>query len=311
MGTPPDQEMTALAKRASLKKLAVWLGRCLLLAALIFLAFELRKHWSGISEWRPTGQDVAFLFGLALIYALTLLLLAECWHWILKLFGNLQRKLAYASFLITQVAKYLPGNVAHLIGRGLYVRGNGLKDGQIVQATLLELAIIPLGAIVAILILGCAGQLSSVLPFFPVWLWWLGSATVLASSAVGIVFSSRLGLNLRPFLLDLSFSLCLSILFMGLLGAIFAAIFLMLSSAPVATLAGSAILSWLVGYLTPGSPGGLGTREATLFALLSSLQMQDAALLAAALFRLVTVLGDLIAFLAGWFLFRNTDKSKI
>lgn len=300
--------MTALAKRANLKKLAVWVGRFVLLAALIFLAFELRKHWSGISGWRPTGQDVALLFSLALIYALGLLLLAECWHWILKLFGTLHRKLAYASFLITQVAKYLPGNVAHLIGRGLYVRGNGLKDGHIVQATLLEMAIIPSGAIVAIMILGCAGQLGAVLPFIPIWLWWLGSFAILASSAIAVGLSDRLGLKLPPVLLDLSFSLGLSVLFMGLLGTVFAAIFLMLSHAPMAALAGSAILAWLVGYLTPGSPGGLGTREATLFALLSSLQMQDTALLAAALFRLVTVLGDLIAFLAGWLLFRNTDK---
>lgn len=62
---------------------------------------------------------------------------------------------------------------------------------------------------------------------------------------------------------------------------------------------GAAVIAWLIGYLTPGAPGGIGTREATLIALLWFLHQDDAVLIATALFRVVTTLGDVVLFLAG------------
>ena len=56
--------------------------------------------------------------------------------------------------------------------------------------------------------------------------------------------------------------------------------------------------AWLLGFLMPGSPAGLGVRELVLLLGLTPLFGAQAATAAAALLRLVTTLGDGLAFLA-------------
>jgi hypothetical protein len=58
-------------------------------------------------------------------------------------------------------------------------------------------------------------------------------------------------------------------------------------------------LSWVAGFVTPGAPGGLGVREALLVAGTSPLYGPGPALSVALALRVVTVLGDGLAFLLG------------
>ncbi len=285
---------------ARLKSVAVWGGRFLLLVALVFVAFEVRRHWNGISGWRPTANQVALILALSAPYAVSLLLLAEGWHRIVNLFAPERRSRTFASFCVTQVAKYLPGNVAHLIGRGLYLRGNAVSDGAIVKATLLELAVIPLGAVVTLVCMGSLGFFSDLLPWVPGLAWYALALVLCCAAALALLFPAR-----SPDLRRLSaagtlHAVALAALFMLCLGGTFAAVFNLLADGPVAVLAGAGVIAWLVGYLTPGAPGGIGTREATLIALLSFLNQEDTVLIATALFRLVTTLGDMLLFLGSW-----------
>ncbi|WP_205599639.1 lysylphosphatidylglycerol synthase domain-containing protein, partial [Sandarakinorhabdus rubra] len=103
----------------------------------------------------------------------------------------------------------------------------------------------------------------------------------------------------------------MAMLFMAALGVSFALVLNSLApaGAPLAALpfaAAIAVLGWLTGYLTPGAPGGLGTREAVMLVLLAGSVSEGEALIAITLFRLVTVLGDLVCFGVGWLLFRGT-----
>jgi hypothetical protein len=58
-------------------------------------------------------------------------------------------------------------------------------------------------------------------------------------------------------------------------------------------------LSWVAGFVTPGAPGGLGVREALLVAGTAPFYGPGPALSVALALRVVTVLGDGIAFLLG------------
>jgi len=291
--------------KAGLKPLIVWGGRLFLVVALAFVFFKVRAHWSEMSAWRPSGTDIAQLAGLAVFYGTALFLLAEGWHRIVNLFGSEGRTQTYASFTMTQVGKYLPGNVAHLVGKGLYLRGNSLSDPQIVKATLIELVIVPAGAMVCIAVLGSAGQLAPLVPQVSPSLWWLGTACLLAASLAVLVFGGRLRPDIAGLAPAVIVSIALSALFMVGLGATFAAVFQIFAAAPVALLAGASILAWLIGFLTPGAPGGIGVREAMLIAFLGGSGQEDAALMAAALFRIVTTLGDVYLLTVGWLLFRS------
>ena len=97
---------------------------------------------------------------------------------------------------------------------------------------------------------------------------------------------------LRVILLHVMIQLCNGTLFLVLLQS--------MGGAVPAKMCGSVIgiycFAWLVGFVTPGAPGGLGIREAMLSLFLGSLA--DPGLIAAAVLlnRIVTVFGDLAAY---------------
>jgi hypothetical protein len=64
----------------------------------------------------------------------------------------------------------------------------------------------------------------------------------------------------------------------------------------VVTLTGLYILSWLIGFLTPGAPSGLGIREVLLLMFLGGLVNEDLLLSAVVIHRAIQVTSDILAF---------------
>ena len=62
---------------------------------------------------------------------------------------------------------------------------------------------------------------------------------------------------------------------------------------------GAFILSWLAGYITPGAPGGIGIRELLMTAIVagSGIADVDSITTASAVYRVINILGDVLAFL--------------
>jgi uncharacterized membrane protein YbhN (UPF0104 family) len=58
-------------------------------------------------------------------------------------------------------------------------------------------------------------------------------------------------------------------------------------------------ISWLLGFITPGSPGGIGIREALLVTFLAPIYGNAIAIWLSIVLRIITTLGDGIAFLIG------------
>jgi uncharacterized membrane protein YbhN (UPF0104 family) len=58
-------------------------------------------------------------------------------------------------------------------------------------------------------------------------------------------------------------------------------------------------LSWLIGFLAPGAPAGLGVREGIMVVLLSGAADNAQVLIFVLLARVVTMLGDICNFLIG------------
>lgn len=288
------------------------IGFLLLGLSLAYIAREVARYWPEIAQWRPGAAELLSLFVLALIYALMLYILAEVWHRLVTIFGPEPRARTWRSYALTQIARYLPGNFAHLIGRAVFLRGGLLSSGQIGLATGLELVIVPAGAMTALLI---------AVPFIPISTDIIGpmrlpfnenSLTAIGCIVlvIGIVCLILLGQRLaggRKFLATLFVALSLCTLFMMCLGAVFGTIIGMVSGGPFLVSAVAGVLAWLVGYATPGAPGGLGPREAALVFLLSSVITSNELIIAVALFRLVTIAGDLICFTVGVIFFREAN----
>ncbi len=209
------------------------------------------------------------------------------------------------------MAKYLPGNVLHFAGRQLIGRRFGWPQGGIAAASLLEIALqilLPCG--LAMLLLLGSGKLE-MLEAQGDWPWHLvllvAAASVSALLLVGLRarMPSRLLAPLarltppNPAAL-LPAALCYLVFFVGMSLMVWALHGLVTGHAiarELPILAAAFLISWVIGFVVPGAPGGIGVREGS-FAVLGGVFLEpDALIIVAALMRLVTLLGEGLVFL--------------
>ncbi|WP_068117251.1 lysylphosphatidylglycerol synthase domain-containing protein [Tropicimonas marinistellae] len=273
-------------------------GLALLGLALWYLLRTFAANRAALSQLRPDAAEIALMLALALAYGAALFLLAECWHRIVAGHGQEPRARTYLSYTASLVARYLPGNVCHLIGRAVYLRDGPLSASALARATATELAVTPTGAALVLAVLWPvvpAAVLPPPLAAIPQWL-------PLAALGAGLsVFALVSRVEALPDLRPPAAPVLLSAVFMTGLGALFAVLAWHGTDAPVVVAAVAAVFAWLAGYVTPGAPAGLGAREAILVAALTAVgSSAENALLLAVQFRLVTLVGELACFSAGW-----------
>lgn len=270
-------------------------GQLITLAALIFLAWTLYRQWDVISGWQPTAVQVALLVLFALIYGAALMLLAFNWATIVQtlIAQPLPRAPLLLSYTRTQIAKYIPGNIVHFVGRHIYLNNMGVAHRPLATASMVEVASLPLAAAVTIcLAVSFTGTTDITSPDI------VALAPVLLFVTLGIVVvviwrvpkAWRVA-TVIVLIRGTGFMLCQGIIFATILAA--------LSGSFVALAIPAAILAWLVGFLTPGAPGGIAVREALLISLLAVPAAGNDVLIAALLLRLVTTAGDFLLYLFG------------
>lgn len=278
-----------------IKTLARRAGQLITIAALIFMVLAFYRQWGDVSTWRPTPLQIGLLVVLTLAYVAALLLLAFNWATIIGIIVSkpLPRTTLLLSYTKTQIAKYVPGNIVHLVGRHLYLHDRGVAHRPLATASLIELASLPLAAAIA---------LSLVVPMIDI--------EDVSSPAVGTLVwilpvAAAAGITATLFFVQKTWRaplvavLIRSTGFMMTQGIIFAVILAAVAGQFVTLAIPVAILAWLIGFLTPGAPGGIAVREAVLVSMLGYIGMNEGVLLAAVLMRLVTTAGDFVLFCLG------------
>lgn len=228
---------------------------------------------------------------------------------------------------ITQLAKYLPGNVGQHIGRAAMSIGRGIPVRPYTVSVMVE-AVLALVAAIIVGVTGCGlsgmsagilerhgtGKLSTIVILACALL----LAIILARHALPIVLR-RLkpdrdpdsAKNVLPGNGALLFALVTYVLNYAVLGAGVVIMVLMLlpgQHSQWLLLTGSFALAWVVGFLTPGAPAGLGVREGIMLALLQSTYSGPDAILIVIALRLATTLGDILCFLVGFAAFLLTGR---
>jgi hypothetical protein len=286
------------------RRLWTWAGRLIAALALIYLGVAMRRQWRALSAWRPSVHDLAILVAASVVYGLAMLLIAEAWHRLVSCSAGtkLDRRITLPSSGVTQLAKYLPGNVMHYVGRHGWMARSGVPHGAIARAATGEIGCAVLAAATT------AAGLAVIFP--PASVPGLGAAEVrlLAIAAValmacgGLVFGVARGrfpalARWTPSPLAAAAALLsLSGFYLTQAGVLDVVVFAA-GARPLGQILPIAVGSWLIGYVTPGAPGGLGTREFALTLLLSPLLGPGPAVLVTVIFRLVTTGGDLWCFL--------------
>jgi glycosyltransferase 2 family protein len=294
-------------------------------AVLYFLGRTLWQNWQTVAAVQISAQGWG---GLAI--ALLCSLLAHClagaiWADILRICQPtpISTRWGIQTYLTTNLAKYLPGNVWHFYGRFNACQQRQIPPGAALLSILLEpLLMAAAGLVVAIGSLPLSGTLVLSPPLI------LGQLLSLAAVLIGIhpkilnrllrqiggAKRQRLAIDptqipqlqrypRRPLLGELGFVL--------LRGTGFAVTWSSIHSlAPqqLPAIYSSFAIAWLLGLIVPGLPGGIGLFEAVILALLSHQLRIGELIVIVGLYRVVNTLAEAIGATIAWTLAKRNPN---
>ncbi len=299
---------------ARLKPLIRWV---VLGASIFFLVGVLRRNWQDVTSFRLEGAGWACL-AIALGITLSAHICAG-WVWSQTLRRDFQQPVdsgqMMQAYLQTNLAKYLPGNVWHYYGR----INAATTAGASLEAATVTVLLEPLLMAAAALLVALLASPTVISRYGAVGLWlqWLGLFGVLLAIHPrvlnpAIAYLSRLKQKtassqdhppsvklvrypVLPLLGGLGFVLLRG---MGFLITFWAIAPFKWDQIPL--LLSGFSLSWLVGFLVPGAPGGVGVFEATAIALLGRDFPAGLLLGSVALYRLVSVTSEAMGAGLAW-----------
>lgn len=304
-----------------MKRLGHILGTLAALAlAVYFVWFAVRSMDSqALASLNSPGLLAAVVVA-SLMYALVIPISAWAWSRLLARQGESWRVGRLAGLMgIMQLAKYVPGNVAQHASRAALALRAGMGGRAlavtVVQETVLATAAslmvglpalalsapgltqIPEAARVPMLVagalLGLAVLVLGSVTFEPArlsghrsrWLRALGGAGGLPGPATTLPAIAAYMVNYLVIGLGLWFVARAAVL---------------PAQVDLALVTAAFSLAWLLGFLAPGAPAGLGVREGIMLILLAGAAPDTDLLLFVMLARAVTMLGDGLCFAGGW-----------
>lgn len=243
---------------------------------------------------------LCMLFASAVIYAVLMLFLSWAWQ---ALTSSQLPQSTVGVYLKSQALKYLPGNVFHFVYRHAASLQLGLEHKTLVTAALHE-TIWLLGCglllgLTGLLFFATADAANLTLPLLE---WWLPAATVLIAVLLYLLYRNYPGgLYLQLLLTYLSYFLG-----MGLICCLLA-YGLGLENNNYLLLTAAYACAWLVGYIVPGAPGGLGVRESIFTLMMSTLTEAHLALILITTLRLMTLITEVLIYFFAERLSQATD----
>lgn len=229
------------------------------------------------------------------------LLLAEGWRRVLRSLGvRLAAMPAIRIYGLSQLAKYVPGNIFHLAGRQALGTAAGLPQWPLVKSAAWELASVA-GVAGLFGVLG----LPAVLPSIPAPGAIAGTAVLLT-----IVCAAAKQWGGQEFF-------AAAVCYCGYIAAC-AGGFVVLAAAAspgiegntLIVVAGVYALAFVAGMITPGAPAGVGVRELVLYGLLHPRFPEQHLLLLLVLSRAATVTADLLFYSIAVMLPARTAMAK-
>ncbi len=263
-----------------------------------------------IFAFRPGFFDFVILALCALTYAALGYIQADAWRRLLIWVGetNVCTSDTRRIYAQTQIAKYIPGNVAQFAGRQILGQRAGWSHMSLLLSTVAELCLLVcIAAAIATITIGAFWADSPIdsTPFMIIAAALALTGLILLRAAPAVmarwcpeVVERIKGLTVWE-LRVVAFYYVLFFVVSGSLMVFVAEVVLggFPSHQQWPLLCGLFAIAWIVSTLTPGAPSGIGVRETVLISGLALITTIENATLIATLLRTVTVFGDVLFFL--------------
>jgi len=290
-----------------LKKIAYFVGKLLGVLGLLFVFYTLSQEYT-LSSFMEKFSELINIFPLLFILNIISILIGiYAWHIMLLHYSKkvFPYMVSYYYFAKTEISKYLPGNIFHFVGRQALASKLNISQMQMLKISFLFTFYLITTTILSstffaflsdnlptyILISGIFSSIAIILiiifsyPSFPIRKKIIMNMLLSTSVALqGIILGLIVVYQINSFDTSLFFQ-CASIY----------------------------IISWLIGFITPGASGGLGVREGTFITIVSYLHIDissDIIVFSVLLVRLINIFIDIIIYLSTFVLENKIKELK-
>jgi uncharacterized membrane protein YbhN (UPF0104 family) len=299
------------------------LFRWLIFGLIIFFLFtNFRQHWYEITSVTIQKHGYYVLICAFIFTLFSHILASWVWWLILNIFSiKVSLKNTIEIYLVTNIAKYLPGNIWHFYGRVDALKKKGYSTYMASLTVIFEPILMAFAGLLITLISASLGLINKSQPRFIFLIELLIVSMILLAIHPHVINPvlqkltklkiSKNKLNqqtsqqrhnilttypLLPLLGEFGFLLIRGIGFLLVFTAL-----MPISVNNIPLLLSVFSFAWLLGLIVPGAPGGMGVFEATAIASLDVTQFPPAIVLTGlALFRLISLLAEAIAALIAW-----------
>lgn len=297
-----------------MKSAAKLLGLLLtVIATLYFIAFAI-KHIGSLPNLQWNWKMYSSFGATTVLYSTVTLTGGYAWFLLLR---SVKEPAGFSKaaliFALSQFAKYLPGNVGHHVGRVVLAKSYGMNAQRVILTMVIEAGwVIVSASVVALVSLLMTGQtLLKFMPQVPSAWQILGVAVVAAAIPLLGLWAIKKwihGSSKKPsgiedvaipgigVLLSCSLLFILNFIVVGVTIDILAQSVFNMPQSRFLPLTGLFAVAWISGFIVPGAPAGLGIREAILVTGLGPLYGSGVAVGISVALRVVTTLGDGLAF---------------
>lgn len=309
-------------------KLIKKVGSFLACTAVIFIGYNL-FHMEIDYKIIFHRDNIVMLLALSLLYGLSLLVLCIPWKCLVTILSGQRISFYEAAFIWNKanIMKYIPGNIFQYVARNEIAEVKGISHITVAFATMLDVIINLMGVLLVASIFYWQGLWKGI-EFIRQYVKFQLVFLILILTIIIIYFFRRQigkALNkIRELTIKQFFKCLLSGLFYSLWAVCASVIFLLvlicildanLSKQSLPVIAGAFLLSWIIGFILPGVPGGIGVREVVITMLLYSNGAihEEVILSGIVIYRIINIVGDLWGLVFAFFIkvITNIFKTRL
>lgn len=289
-----------------------------IIRAVMVLGFD----FSTVTNW-PMFIGIVVLCSLA--KGVTVFMSGTAWYRWLCFFSKKKasRKEALRVYSKANIGKYLPGNVMHYVERNLFAGKLGISQKKLAISSLMEVFTLASSATLLALVLSASSFVSAVQKIIEkigIYTVAIIFAAIVVGGATAVVLLYKRIINiLREYsLVDFVKTLCGNIALYALvqlvLGLLMVVLFWYMGGETdlktFGVVISGYIIAWVLGFIVPGAPGGMGVREMVITLLLGGVMGQSMVVTLSIAHRLITIIGDFEAYWFGIVCLSDKNSAK-
>ncbi|BDA39741.1 lysylphosphatidylglycerol synthase domain-containing protein [Candidatus Atelocyanobacterium thalassae] len=304
-----------------IKKKLKWV---FLILSFLVIRIILRDSWQDIQNIHIRSNGYLFLLSSLLITFFSHIWSGIFWVYILKSCQqSIKTSLGLKIYLITNVYKYLPGNIGHFLKRVHELQKLGFSVSIVSIAIILEPCLMIVSALLITLLTYIVDSTRIIINTNIVFLYlmliiiiliivhpfFLNKIVIYLSKKKYKILENKSANYIRqyPGLIILGEVVFILLKAQGFILALMS--FIPVSLDNFLTLIGSFSFAWLLGLITPGAPGGIGIFEVTVLQMLQSSFLDTEIILATvAIFRIINILAEVSGMCLGYLINNNSLK---